>query len=215
MRYRLWPLLAVLAWSLAGAPSASARQPVPSLQLRYAQIRRACPAPRPGFDTCFALVRTPVASPPAAAAAAAAAGDTSYALDDGASESGPAGGLTPGQLASAYQYNPSEGGTEQTVAIVDAYDDPKIEADLGKFDSYYKLAECTTANGCFKKVGQTGSTTSLPEADTTGWSVEISLDVETVRAVCRNCKILLVEANASSTSDLAAAVNEAVALGAT
>ena len=83
------------------------------------------------------------------------------------------------------------------------------------FDSNYGLAECTTANGCFKKVGQTGSTTSLPEADREGWSGEISLDVETVHGVCPKCKILLVEANEPSGTDLAAGVNEAVNLGAT
>jgi len=48
-----------------------------------------------------------------------------------------------------------------------------IEADLGEFDKKYKLAECTTANGCFKKTGQTGSTTELPKADKEGWSLEI------------------------------------------
>jgi len=137
-----------------------------------------------------------------------------YALNDGASASGPAGGLTPAQLASAYGYDPTAGGSGQTVAIVDAYDDPAIETDLAEFDKNYSLPACTTANLCFKKVGQTG-TSSLPEADTSGWSVEISLDVETVHAVCHNCKILLVEAESESNEDLAAAVDEAVLLGAT
>jgi len=136
-------------------------------------------------------------------------------VDSGASSPGPAGGLTPEQLAGAYGYDPSGGGAGQTVGIVDAYDDPKIEEDLGTFDRKYGLSACTTENGCFKKVGQTGSTTSLPAADTTGWSEEISLDVETVHAVCPHCKILLVEADSPSFSDLGTAVNEAVALGAT
>jgi PKD repeat protein len=138
-----------------------------------------------------------------------------YALNDGASSSGPTGGLTPAQLASAYEYEPAAGGTGQIVAIVDAFDDPAIEEDLGKFNSHYKLSACTSVNGCFEKVGQTGSTTSLPKADKTGWSVEISLDVEIVHSVCPDCKILLVEANNESFKDLAAGVNEAVSLGAT
>jgi PKD repeat protein len=199
-----------LALSLAATQAASAHQLAPSTRTRYAQGRRACPPPKPGWATCFALVRVPVPSEDAANV-----GVRPYTLDDGASESGPAGGLTPAQLASAYDFSPTEGGTGQTVALVDAYDDPKIEKDLQTFDKNYKLAECTAANGCFKKVGQTGSTTSLPEADTSGWSVEISLDVETVRGVCPNCKILLVETDAATTADLAAGVNEAVALGAT
>jgi PKD repeat protein len=149
------------------------------------------------------------------AAAAAAVGAKPYTLGDGAASAGPAGGLTPAQLASAYTYSPTTGGTGQTVAIVDAYDDPNIESDLASFDSYYGLPGCTSENGCFKKVSQTGSTSSLPAADESGWSVEISLDVETVRAACRNCKILLVEANSPSFANLATAVDKAVSLGAT
>jgi subtilase family serine protease len=198
---------------LAGAPSASAApgsHRASPAKTRYARIRRVCPLPRPGRATCFALLRVPVASN-----IAASVGAKPYLPGDGASESGPAGGLTPAQLASAYEYAPTEGGKGQTVAIVDAYDDPNIEADLGTFDKKYKLAECTAANGCLEKVGQTGSTTSLPKADKEGWSVEISLDVETVHGACSNCKILLVEANEPTDVDLAAAVNEAVTLGAT
>jgi subtilase family serine protease len=203
---------------LAGAPSASAASkghasgghPVSRAKTRYARIRRVCRPPGPGRAACFALVREPVASN-----IAASVGARPYVPGDGASESGPAGGLTPAQLASAYEYAPTEGAKGQTVAIVDAFDDPKIEADLGEFDKKYKLAECTAANGCLEKVGQTGSATELPKADKEGWSLEISLDVETVHGVCPNCKILLVEANEPTDIDLAAAVNEAVKLGAT
>jgi PKD repeat protein len=194
---------------LLGPASASAGTVAPA-QTRLAQIHHACAAPPPGHLACFALVRTPVA-----AGTPASAGATPYVVDSGASSPGPAGGLTPEQLAGAYGYEPSGGGAGQTVGIVDAYDDPKIDEDLGTFDAKYALSACTTENGCFKKVGQTGSTESLPAADTTGWSEEISLDVETVHAVCPNCKILLVEANSPSFADLATAVNEAVALGAT
>jgi subtilase family serine protease len=77
-----------------------------------------------------------------------------------------------------------------------------------------KLAECTTANGCFKKVNQSGEATPLPSAES-GWAVEISLDVETVHGVCPKCKILLVEAKSPTYADLGTAVNEAVKLGAT
>jgi hypothetical protein len=138
-----------------------------------------------------------------------------FVQDDGATESGPAGGLTPAQIASAYEYDPAEGGAGQTIALIDAYEDPAIEEDLATFDSHYGLAACTTANGCFTKVSQTGSTTSLPKADKEGWSVEITLDVETAHAVCEKCKILLVEANEPSDADLVTAVKEAVELGAT
>ena len=104
-------------------------------------------------------------------------------------------------------------GAGETVAIVDAYDDPNAEADLGVYRSAYGLPACTTANGCFRKVSEQGSATTLPGANT-GWSEEISLDVDMVSAVCPNCHILLVEASSNSLNDLLTAENEAAALGA-
>ena len=50
---------------------------------------------------------------------------------------------TPAQLASAYGYEPNAG-HRQTVGVVDAYDDPNIEKDLGEFDKNYGLPECTS-----------------------------------------------------------------------
>jgi PKD repeat protein len=192
------------------APAAWAESTLASTGTGYAKVSRACPPPKPGSATCFALVRVPVSS-----TAAGEVGVRPYAVNDGASKSGPAGGLTPAQLASAYGYEPTAGGSGQTVAIVDAYDDPNIESDLAKFDTEYGIAACTTANNCFEKVGQTGEASSLPAPDESGWSVEISLDVEAVHSVCQTCKILLVEADNSEFTNLAAAVNEAVSLGAT
>ena|ERR1700730_10757292 len=43
-------------------------------------------------------------------------------------------------------------GAGQVIGIIDAFDDPNAEADLAVFDRMWKLADCTTANGCFKKV---------------------------------------------------------------
>jgi subtilase family serine protease len=99
------------------------------------------------------------------------------------------------------------------VGIVDAYDDPNAESDLAIYRSTYGLSPCTSANGCFKKVNQTGGTT-YPTANV-GWAEEISLDLDMVSAICPNCHILLVEANDSLDSDLGASVDKAVALGAT
>jgi PKD repeat protein len=206
---RWWVASAVLIGSLIVAPAAWAGRPI-SPKTGYARILRACSAPTPGHATCFALVRAPVVP-----GTPASVGARPFVVGGGASSPGPAGGFTPEALATAYGYDPNASGAGQTVAIVDAFDDPEIENDLGKFDSHYGLPSCTTANECFKKVGQTGSTSSLPAADTTGWSVEITLDVETVHAACPKCKILLVEGNSSSFADLATAVNEAVTLGAT
>jgi PKD domain len=205
-------LVAVLAVALAPSPALAAATPIP--HGGFAEAVPACAPPVPGYARCFALVRKHLAARPAGASGASV---QPFLVGGGAGTAlaGPAGGLTPEDLASAYGFSPSSGGTGETVAIVDAFDDPNIESDLAKFDAQYtQLPSCTTANGCFKKVGQTGSTGSLPAADTAGWSVEISLDVDAVHAACPNCKILLVEANNNSNANLAAATNTAVALGA-
>ena len=77
------------------------------------------------------------------------------------------------------------------------------------FDTQYQLATCSTANGCLKVVNQTGAASPLPPNDTTGWSVEESLDVEAVHSVCQKCKIILIEATSSTNANLAAALQTA------
>ncbi len=122
-----------------------------------------------------------------------------------------ASALGPAQFHSAYNLPTTAPGSE-TIAIVDAYNDPNIEADLGTFDSHYGLPACTVANGCLRIVNQTGGT-ALP-ATNANWSLEIALDVETAHGICQNCKILLVEANSNQNTDLDTAENEAASLGA-
>jgi subtilase family serine protease len=120
--------------------------------------------------------------------------------------SGPVG-LGPTQIQSAYKLTGlSSGG--RTVAIVDAFNDPNAESDLATFRSTYHLAPCTTANGCFKKVNQTGGASPLPAGDF-GWAEEISLDLDAVSSACPDCHILLVEANSANTSDLLTAEDTA------
>ncbi|GCE10230.1 S53 family peptidase [Tengunoibacter tsumagoiensis] len=123
------------------------------------------------------------------------------------------GGLNPADLQSAYNLPSSSLGSGQTVAIVDAYDDPNAESDLAVYRAQFGLPECSTANGCFSKVDQRGGT-NYP-AGNTGWSEEISLDLDMVSAVCPLCNILLVEGDSASFANLGTAVNTAVSLGAT
>src|SRR6266540_3623729 len=60
-------------------------------------------------------------------------------------------GLSPETIKSVYNFPTGPtAGAGTTIAIVDAFDDPKAEADV------YGLPACTTANGCFSKVNQTG-----------------------------------------------------------
>jgi subtilase family serine protease len=109
-------------------------------------------------------------------------------------------GYGPIQFRTAYNLPSSTAGGGQTIGIVDAFNDPNIENDLGVYSSTFGLPKCTTANGCFKKANQTGGT-SYPKTDS-GWALEISLDVEIAHALCPNCKILLVEATSNSFSNL-------------
>ncbi len=206
---RVCAFLAVLLGSLVAASAASATSTRAPERTGYAKIGRVCPAPQPGDATCLALARVPVPS-----ADAGEPGVSSYTTT-AAAEPALSSGLTPKALATAYGYSPEAGGSGQTIALVDAYDDPKIESDLATFDEHYGIAACTKANGCFTKVSQSGSATQLPRPDETGWSVEIALDVEMAHSVCPNCKILLVEAESEEFEDLAVAEDEAVNLGAT
>jgi hypothetical protein len=121
-------------------------------------------------------------------------------------------GLGPTQIQSAYKLAGLNAGG-RTVAIVDAYDDPKAESDLAVYRSTYGLPACTTANGCFRKVNQAGAASPLPARDN-GWAVEISLDLDAVSAACPSCHILLVEATTPTDTDLMTAVDTAVTLGA-
>jgi subtilase family serine protease len=123
----------------------------------------------------------------------------------------PSSGYGPADIASAYQLDQTFG-AGQTVAIVDAYDNPKVEANLAAYRAAWGLPPCRSGNGCFRKVNQRGG--SKPPFADPGWGVEISLDVQAVSAACPLCKILLVEANSNSLVSLGKAVNEAAALGA-
>jgi subtilase family serine protease len=120
-------------------------------------------------------------------------------------------GLGPTDLQNAYKL--TAGGSGATVAIVDAYDDPNAESDLGVYRTQFGLPACTTANGCFRKANQNGAASPLPTPDA-GWAGEIALDLDMVSAACPSCHILLVEANSANDADLYTAVDRAVTMGA-
>ena len=122
-------------------------------------------------------------------------------------------GLHPSDITEAYNL-PISQGIGQKVALVDAYDDPNAESDLAAYRKEFGLTACTTANGCFKKMG-TGSNPATLPAPNTNWASEIAIDLDMVSAACPNCKILLVEASSDALADLATGVDVAAASGAT
>jgi len=204
--------LAALSGACALAPAASALasgaqvEPLattPSATQPYA----ACPPAPAGEAACQAVIV------PAAGKLASVSPDSIAASSGGIDGSG----LAPAELQSAYKLPSSSAGAGQTVALVDAYNDPTAESDLAAYRSAYGLGECTTADGCFEKVSQTGSKSYPPQPspEEGDWPVEESLDVDMASAICPNCHIMLVEANSASLEDLTAAENEAAKLGAT
>jgi hypothetical protein len=122
------------------------------------------------------------------------------------SSAGPTG-TTPTQIRHAYGFDQlsfnggatAADGTGTTIAIIDAFDDPNIANDLHQFDLRFGLPDPV-----FQKVNQSGGST-MPASDP-GWASEIALDVEWAHAIAPGAKILLVEANDSSYTNLFAAV---------
>ncbi len=123
--------------------------------------------------------------------------------------------MTPAYLQQAYDltYLSANRGGGDTVAIVGVYDDSAAASDLATFRSSYGLSPCTLANGCFQQLNQEGQAAPLPAEDV-DWAEEQSMDIEAVSAVCPNCKVDLVEADAADAQDLQAAIGVAVTAGA-
>ncbi len=176
---------------LAGVMLLVAKPQAQSVEAASPNSAAVCGAASPGFATCNARV-------------------THNGRPGG---SGSPSGLFPADLRAAYALPSTTAGAGQTVAIVDAFDDPSAESDLARYRSQFGIAPCTTANGCFRKVNQNGGT-PYPRADS-GWAQEISLDLDMVSAICPNCHILLVEATNNSMVNLGLSVNRAALLGAT
>jgi hypothetical protein len=160
----------------------------------------------PGQVRCMALVRTNVKTH-----LESSHGVTPYATA--------VQGFSPANLQAAYNLAAasSSAGAGETVAIVDAFNDPTAAADLATYRAQYGLPACTVADGCFTQVNQTGATSPLPASPPSNddWTGEESLDMDMVSAICPNCHILLVEATTDqSDDDLGIAVNTAVSMGA-
>jgi len=205
--------------SIAGVPSAGAPSAAgPLTAAEPPRVHRACHAPPPGAAACQGL-RLVTTSPPAdeRPAASSSAGTGPRARVGPAVSYGgpPPGYLTPEKLREAYAL-PSETARapSQTIALIDAYDDPTAEADLGVFDEQFGLTACTSANGCFRKVNEEGNPSPLPP-EQGEWASEISIDLQMAHAICQACHLLLVEASSEKFSDLGTAVNAAASAGAT
>ena len=119
-------------------------------------------------------------------------------------------GLIPSQIRAAYGINSIlmgsivGDGTGQTIAVIDAYDDPAfvnstdpnfVNSDLHKFDLQFGLPDPPS----FQKFDQNGDT-SYPPNDTEGWATEEALDIEWAHAIAPNANIVAIEANSGEFS---------------
>ena len=126
--------------------------------------------------------------------------------------SAPAFAKTPAQLRGAYGLGPygasnitfngaQADGSGQTIAIIDAFDDPNAASDLHNFDLAMGLPDPPN----FTKVNEFGSQTNLPAPASSGsWGEEESLDIEYSHAMAPKANIILVEADSESFDDLVA-----------
>ena len=131
------------------------------------------PVPAAGHATCYAEALAAAPAHPSTAGFSAAV----------ASATARPAGYHPSDLQGAYGLTSASltRGGSQTVAIVDAYDDPNAASDLAVYRATFGLPACSTS--CFHKVGETG-TSAMPAASAT-WAEEISLDLDMVSAICQ------------------------------
>jgi subtilase family serine protease len=183
----------------SGLPRASGGASNGHGALHYARMQPLCRAAKLGDSSCLALRRVDVPK--------GTAGAVPYRTVVGAH--GPHNGYSPADLAKVYRLVIAAN-TTATVAVVDAYNSPRIRHELNQFDRQYGLP--TETKQSLQVVNQSGGST-LPKTNW-GWAVETALDVQAVRGMCNKCRILLVEAKNASNGNLAKAENTAVRLGA-
>jgi uncharacterized repeat protein (TIGR03803 family) len=125
---------------------------------------------------------------------------------------------TPANIEDAYGENLIEFGSTtgtgsgQTIAIIDAYNDPDILTDANTFSTKYGLTDFNgSGEPTLKVLNETGGTslTGVPNATPGNWDVEESLDVEYAHTMAPDANIILFEANSDDLSDLFTAVGTA------
>ena len=111
------------------------------------------------------------------------------------------GGLTPAQFRKAYGIDLlANNGAGITVAIVDAYGNPRVQADLNTYDKTYGLPATTITT-----IYPQGNVGTVDE----GWALETDLDVQMVHAIAPKARIVLEAARTSTDADLYGAVKDA------
>jgi subtilase family serine protease len=199
--FRLGAVALTLTLMLLG-PAVCAAAPPPLVAFSEGVFHiPACPAPTTRRTArCHArLVTDPVGRPMEVRAAATDA-------------TTPPKGYGPADLRAAYGVT-GMGSPATIIALVDAWGYPNAESDLAVYRAQFGLPACTTANGCFAKLNQSGVKGPYPKPYN-GWERESALDLDMASAMCPNCKLILIEATSATDANLSAAAGMAGALGA-
>jgi hypothetical protein len=223
MRFRQRPLCA--------PRSSSRRLRRPYLERLEARLAMSAATVSPAQ---FALAQTIVVRP---AVMSGTAGSSPAVIKEGIGRAGSAGygtasphGYTPQDLRVAYGLTTIEfgsivgDGAGQTIAIVDAYDDPDLgdssspnfgSGDLARFDQAFGLPDPPV----FEKFNEYGNPTALPGPDPAGpgnpfgnWELEEALDVEWAHAMAPGANIDLVETSSDLGTDMYTGVTTAAGL---
>ena len=110
-------------------------------------------------------------------------------------------GLTPAQFRNAYGINLlTNDGTGITIAIIDAYGNPKAQADINTYNKTYNLPATTITT-----IYPQGNVGTVDE----GWALETDLDIQMAHAIAPKAKIVLEAAKTPTDVDLYAAVKDA------
>lgn len=138
--------------------------------------------------------------------------------------------LGPADLAAYYGFNNvmlngiTGNGAGQTIAIVDAFNDPKLILDVQQFvgyysqqtlignPAYYPLPQFGQAGPTLTILNQNGGATLPVATDSTGdWEAEEALDVEMAHTVAPYANIAVYEANSADSNDISTAIQSAAA----
>jgi kumamolisin len=126
---------------------------------------------------------------------------------------------TPASLACVYRLVPQTAGCNpntvsavatggsRVIAIVDAFHNPTVRADLRAFSTHFGLPD-PVLQVVYCSATSCAGVTTPPPVDP-GWAMEIALDVQAAHAMAPNAKIILVEAFSDLFSDILRAVDRA------
>jgi subtilase family serine protease len=125
-------------------------------------------------------------------------------------------GYKPAQLRGAYGLNTQvakgDDGKGVTIAIVDAYDSPRL---LSNAQEYFKLNDPSHPLQTSQFANDEPSTiTNVAECDGNGWYAEQALDVETTHSIAPGANLMYVGARTCLNPGLLAAENTAITSGA-